>query len=154
MPSLPIPVLRPMTEALDVYLLPQRVATWVSASMGLFGIILAAVGVYGVSAYAVSRRGREIAIRMALGASARSVAALVVRQGVRAPIVGIVAGLAVGAALATVVARLGVIPGVRPADPVVLLAAPLALVTVTVAAMAGPIRRALRRPTMTVLREE
>jgi predicted permease len=154
MPSLPVPVLRPMAEALEVYLLPQRVATWVAASMGIFGIILAAVGVYGVSAYVVSRRAREIAIRMALGATARGVAALVMRQGVRAPIIGIAVGIAAGAGLATVVARLGIIPGVRPGDPVVMMTAPVVLVVVAVLAMAGPVRRALQRPAMSVLRED
>jgi len=154
MPTLPVGTLRPITDALDVQLLPQRIATWVAATMGLFGLILAAVGVYGVTAVAVSRRGREIAIRMALGATAGDVARLVLRQGARAPVIGIGAGLAAGAALAFAIGRLGVIPGVQPADPLVLLAAPVLLGLVALAAMFDPVRRAVTRPAMSALRED
>jgi len=83
MPTLPIPPLRPITEALDVYLLPQRVAAWVGATMGVFGLILAAVGVYGVTAFAISRRRREIAIRLALGGTARDVTRIAMADPVR-----------------------------------------------------------------------
>jgi putative ABC transport system permease protein len=154
MPTLPIAPFRPITDALAVYLLPQRVAAWVSATMGLFGLILAAIGVYGVTAYAVSRRGREIAIRLALGATSRDIARLVIRHGVRAPLIGISAGVTAGIVLAVIVGRLGVIPGIRVTDPVVLALAPLTLVAVTMAAMSDPIRRALGRPAMRALRED
>ena len=153
-PTLPVAAPRPITEALEVFLLPQRIATWVAAAMGLFGLLLAAVGVYGVTAYAVSRRGREIAIRIALGAAPGNVAQLVLLQGARAPLVGTVIGLAVGAALTVVVGRLGIVPGVRVADPVVVLTAPLVLGSVALASMWAPVRRAIRRPAMSALREE
>lgn len=154
MPTLPVPPLRPITEALEVFLLPQRMAAWVAATMGLFGLILAAVGVYGVTAFAVTRRAREIAIRVALGATGRDVGLLVVRQGARAPLIGMAAGLAVAIGLSVVLAGVGVVPGVRPADPASVLSALGLLSLIAVAAMADPVRRVIGRPTMAALREE
>lgn len=154
MPALPVSEPRPITEALAVQMLPQRVATWVAATMGLFGLVLAAVGIYGVTAFVVSRRAREIAIRMALGATPRAAAGLVFRRGARAPMAGIALGLLAGGGLAFAIARLGVVPGARAADPLVLLAAPLALAGLALLAMADPVRRAVGRPTMAALRED
>lgn len=154
MPTLPVGELTPITRALAVQLLPQRVAAWVAGSMSLFGLILAAIGIYGVTAYVISRRSREIAIRRALGAGTRQVAGLVLRQGLRAPLIGIGVGLAAGTALAVAVGRVGVIPGVELGDPVVLAIAPVVLTIVALASMSNPIRRALGRPMMSALRED
>jgi len=154
MPTLPVSEPRPITEALAVQMLPQRVATWVAATMGVFGLLLAAVGIYGVTAFVVSRCTRELAIRMALGATPGAAAELVFRRGARAPVAGIAVGLVAGAGLAFAIARLAVVPGVRAADPLVLLVAPLALAIIALAAMADPVRRAVGRPTMAALRED
>ncbi|HSA54383.1 MAG TPA: ADOP family duplicated permease [Gemmatimonadaceae bacterium] len=154
LPTLPIPPLRPITEALELFLLPQRLAAWVAASMGLFGLILAGVGVYGVTAFAVSRRAREIAIRIALGATPRDVTLLVLRRGVRAPLIGIAVGLTAGVGLSVALAATGVVPGVQPADPLAAAGTLGLLVLIALAAMSDPVRRVVRRPAMRVLREE
>ena len=154
MPTLPVPALRPITEALAVYLLPQRMAAWVAATMGLFGLILAGVGVYGVTAFAVSRRAREIAIRIALGATPRDVAWLVLHRGVRAPLIGIALGLTAGVGLSVALAAAGVVPGVQPADPLAMAGTLGLLALIALAAMSDPVRRVVRRPAMRLLREE
>jgi ABC-type antimicrobial peptide transport system permease subunit len=154
MPTLPIPPLRPITEALEVLLLPQRVAAWVAATMGLFGLILAGVGVYGVTAFAVSRRAREIAIRMALGATTRDVTVLVLRRSARAPLIGIAVGLPVAVGLSAVLAAVGVVAGVERVDAIAVLGTTGLLAAIAFAAMSDPVRRVVRRPAMRVLREE
>ena len=111
--------MRPLSQVLEVYLLPQRLAAWVAAAMGIFGIVLAGVGVYGVAAFAASRRAKEVAIRMALGATDRDVTRLLVRERFAiAPAAGLLVGLIVGVACRFVAAQL--IPGVRAADPIAL----------------------------------
>ena len=97
--SVPVTDPRPLADALNLYLLPQRLAAWVAAIMGVFGLLLAGVGIYGVAAFAASRRTREVAIRMALGATDRDVTRLLVRGGARAPLAGLLVGLTVGATL-------------------------------------------------------
>ncbi len=115
-------------------------------------LLLAAVGLYGVVAYAVSRRTREIGIRMALGARQDDVVGMVVRQGLVPAGVGIVLGLAgswFGAR-----ALQAVLYGVEPQDPVVLVGATAVLVLVSGAASLLPARRAARIPPAMALREE
>lgn len=141
-PALPIATVRPLAEALDIYLLPQRVATWVAGLTGLFALLLAGVGIYGVTALAVTRRSREIAIRIALGATSANVARLVVRQGSRAPLIGLVLGVAVAAAFSVGVSK--VVVGAVPGDPLALIGAPLGVMLVVAAAMAFPVTRVVR----------
>jgi len=149
-PSLPLAQPRPMTEALEIFLLPQRVAALVAALMGGFCLVLATIGIYGVTTFAVSRRGREMAIRMALGASAGQVTRLVMRQGSRAPAIGLVVGLGVALAVAGPVS--GVVAGVDPGDPVPLSIVPILVTLVTVGAMYQPVRRLVRGSPMRRLR--
>jgi putative ABC transport system permease protein len=150
--SIPIPDPRPLVDALDLYLLPQRLAALVAATMGVFGLLLAGVGIYGVAAFAASRRGREVAIRMALGATDRDVTRLLVRGGARAPLVGLVIGLAIGAALSMGAAT--VIPGVRVADPAALGLVAAVITLLSAIALAMPVRGMLRSAPMRRLREE
>ena len=114
--------------------------------------MLAAVGVYGVVAYVVSRRRREVGVRMALGAAAHDVQRLILRQTLRP----IVIGLFIGVAAAAGTARLlqAVLFGVSPYDPVAFVAAPLLMLTIAAAAAFVPIRRAMRVNPMSVLRAE
>lgn len=151
-PSLPLPALRPLNDALGVYLLPQRLAATVAAAMGVFGLLLAMVGIYGVTAFVVSRRAREFAIRVALGATLRDVARLVVWQGGRAPLVGMVIGLAAAFAFSLFVGK--VVIGVQAGDPVVFVAVPAMLAAVSMVAMLAPLRLLARTSPMTKLREE
>jgi predicted permease len=150
--SLPLTPVRPLSQLLDVFLLPQRVAAWVAAAMGMFGIVLAGVGVYGVAAFAASRRAREVAIRMALGATDREITRLLVRDGAVAPGVGLLAGLAVGSVLSLVAGR--VVPGVRAADPLALIMVGAAVGILAFAALAMPARLLLRGRPMGRLRDE
>jgi ABC-type antimicrobial peptide transport system permease subunit len=137
---------------LELYLLPQRLASWVAAAMGVFGVILAGVGIYGVAAFVASRRAKEVAIRMALGATERDVTAMLVRTGARAPASGVLVGLAVGVVLSIVASK--VVPGVRAVDPVALVVVALAVGTLVLAALAFPTRALLRADPMRRLRDE
>ena len=150
--SLPLSAFRPMTAVLDVYLLPQRLAAWVAAVMGMFGLVLAGVGIYGVAAFAASRRAREIGIRMALGATDRDVRRLLVRDGARPPAVGLGFGLVIGTALSLVAAN--VVPGVRAADPVAILTVAIVITVLSTVALVVPARALLRGSPMRKLREE
>jgi hypothetical protein len=151
-PTLPLSSIRPIDEALGVFLLPQRLAAWVAGLMGGFGMLLAVIGVYGVSAFLVSRRAREMAVRVALGATPSGVVGLMLRQGGRGPL----AGLAVGAVLsgAVTIAAGRFMSGARAADPVVLLGVPLVLALVAGTAIVLPAVRQLRRPIVSMLRDE
>ena len=120
--------------------------------MGAFGLLLAGVGIYGVAAFAASRRAREVGIRMALGATERDVSRLLVRSGVRAPLLGLVAGLAAGVLLS--IGASNVIPGVRIADPIALVSVAMAVGLLTVVALTVPARALLRGGPMGRLRDE
>ena len=108
--------------------------------MGLLGLTLALVGLYGLIAYSVSRRTQEIGIRMALGAQRTNVVRMVLRQGFMLSMVGIVIGFAVSLAVRGIIAQ-GFI-GLGSLNPAVLAIVPLALLVVTMAACYLPARRA------------
>jgi ABC-type lipoprotein release transport system permease subunit len=141
-----------MSEMLGIYFLPQRLAAAVAAAMGLFGVLLGTVGIYGVTAFIVSRRARELAIRAALGASPSRVARLVIWQGGRAPLLGMIVGLAIAFAVSLFIGK--VVIGVRPGDPVVFIAIPAALAAVALGAMLTPLRALVRSSPMARLRED
>jgi predicted permease len=104
-----------MDAQVDMALLPARLAAQTASVVGLVATVLAAIGLYGVIAYAVARRTREIGIRMALGAAPAGVIAMVMRQGLSVAI----AGIALGAALAYAAARAvaSALYGVSAIDP-------------------------------------
>jgi ABC-type antimicrobial peptide transport system permease subunit len=151
-PALVVTSVRPLDDAMDVFLLPQRLAAWVSAAMGTFGLLLAIVGIYGVTTFVIARRAREVAIRMALGATAGSVIRLLMRQSALAPMIG----AAVGTVLAMVaaIAASKIVAGTRATDPVLVLGMPVLVATVVGTAMVAPIRRLVRASPMTNLRED
>jgi ABC-type antimicrobial peptide transport system permease subunit len=118
-----------------VVMLTEMVAT-----MGLLGLTLALVGLYGLIAYSVSRRTQEIGIRMAIGASQAEVVRMVLRQGLAL----VLGGVLVGGALSFVVARLltaGLV-GLGAPNPITYVVVPVALVLITMAACYIPARRA------------
>ncbi|HLU38256.1 MAG TPA: ABC transporter permease [Planctomycetota bacterium] len=151
-PDLPITGLKALEEHFGLALLPQRAGASLLGSFGVLGLLLAAVGLYGVVAYGVGQRTREIGIRMALGARTDDVTRLVVRQGAALG----ATGLAIGVALAAGAARLitGLLYGVRPLDPVTFAAVALVLGGTVLAASWLPARRAARVDPMAALRGE
>jgi ABC-type antimicrobial peptide transport system permease subunit len=141
-----------LASRVDLSLLPVRFGASLLGALSLIAVVLAAVGLYGLIAYWVSRRTREIGLRVAMGARPREIVGMVVRQGVVLTGVGLIAG----GALALVVARMlrGILVGVEPGDPITFLLAALALLTVALAANVVPARRAARVDPMVALRLE
>jgi predicted permease len=129
-----------------------RAAATIFATLGGLALLLATIGVYGLKAYAVSRRTREIGIRIALGATTRDVARLVLGESARTTAVG----LAIGVLLAAGVGKLasGLLYDVSPFDPMVLTIAAAVLTTAAFGACYGPARRATRVAPLEALRTE
>jgi predicted permease len=151
-PSMPVADLRTMTNALGMALFPARLG---GAALGLFGIlgmILASVGIYSVMAYTVSRRSREIGIRVALGAARTQVVGLVLKKGMTLVLIGVALGMlaAVGASYLTA----GILYGVEAVEPVTFVGVPALLAVVALAATWVPARRAASVDPMTALRSD
>lgn len=141
-----------MTQQLDIPLFPARMAASALGAFGVLALILAATGIYGVMAYAVSRRTREIGIRMAIGASQAQVLGLIGRRALF--LIG--AGTLLGLGLALVVARLlgQILYGVEPTDPVTYATVFGMILAITVVACGVPAMRAIRINPVTALRQE
>jgi predicted permease len=151
-PNLPISTSETLRESAELGLLPQRIVASVSGSLGLISAVLAGVGIYGISAFAVSRRTREFGIRMALGATRGEILRMVLRQGVVLAIAGAAIGLALGAGAAQILA--GFLFGVPPFDPLVLIATATLFIGIGAAACYGPARRATNVDPLVALRRE
>jgi len=119
---------------------------------GFAALLLAAVGIYGMMAYSVAQRGREIAVRLALGAESRRIRNMVVMQGLRPVVVGMVCGVAAAFALTRLLSSL--LFRVQPRDPLVFLVAPTVLVGVALVAVWLPAIRATRIDPIHALRCE
>jgi len=148
----PAALIRTVEGYLDDSLSEVRVFMMLLAVFGISAAVLAATGIYGVMAYAVAQRTREIGIRVALGASNRDVLGLVVRQTVLMITVGILAGLAGAFALTRFLRNY--LWQVSPTDPVTFGAVAIGLVLVAMIACLIPTRRALRVDPTTALRYE
>jgi len=143
---------RPLTEVLADAAAPLRWAGWVFAAISLFGLVLAGAGVYGVIAFSVSRRTREIGIRIALGADPATVVRMVLRDAVRLAASGLLAGLAGALCLARLLQYL--FHGLDPLDPLVYLPVMLVLGATAVIAGLAPARAAAALHPAVALREE
>lgn len=121
--------------------MPMRMAAFVAGAQGIIGLLLAIMGVYGVVAYAVSQRTREIGIRMALGAERADVFRLVVRGGLKLIIIGLAAGLLFAGGLSMVLS--GLLVGLSAFDPLVFASVAIGLVVVSLLACYLPARRAM-----------
>lgn len=142
----------PLEANLDLWRNLGRLVGVLSTALGALALVLASVGVYGVVAYAAGRRVREIGIRIALGAGARSVLTLVLRRTMRPVFVGAVIGVVAAAGVSRVLSS--VLFGVSPVDPVALLGAALVVASVALVAGVVPARRATRVDPMRTLRYE
>jgi predicted permease len=151
-PSLSVYAVGSLTDQLGLVLFPARIAAIVLGAFGLLAIVLAATGVYGIMAYAVSRRTREIGIRMALGAKPSQVLGVVLSH--TALLVAI--GTAAGIGLALLAGRLfsQILYGISPVDPVTYSLAIGAMALVAFAACWFPARRAIGVDPVTSLRTE
>ena len=140
-PELPVYEARPLDDLVRESIAERRFYALLLASFATLALVLAAVGIYGVIAYGVQQRRRELGIRIALGASRERVVGMVLRQGVALTIVGAALGLA-GASMLTRVLR-GQLFGVSTTDPMTFVAVPAILVVVAMIACVVPARRAL-----------
>ena len=141
-----------MAEALEPQLRPWQLGARLFTGFGMLALIVAAVGVYSVIAYAVSQRTNEVGIRIALGAATRDIITMVLSEGLRIVAVGVLLGVAGALALGKVVSAL--LYGVGPRDSVVLIGASLTLSLMAILASAIPAIRAARVDPMIALRSE
>jgi len=146
---------RSMTEQIAQFMSALEGASWTYALIGAFGLILAAVGLAGVTAYSVTQRRHEIGIRVALGAQKRDVLGLVMKEGALLVIAGTCIGLAF--AWAGVRAMSGLffsVASVQGADPLLLIGAPALLATLAMLACYLPARKSMRIDPAVALRQE
>jgi macrolide transport system ATP-binding/permease protein len=150
--NLPLTNARTMTELLGNSLFPARMGAILLGAFGLLALLLASVGLYGVMSYSVSRRTREIGIRMALGARGGDVLRLVLGESMMLVAVGMLLGLV--AAFAATRLLSGFLYGVSPTDPAAFVGIVLLLALVALAASLVPARRAARVDPMVAFRYE
>jgi putative ABC transport system permease protein len=143
---------RPLADQVDASLTQERLVATLSGIFGALALLIAALGLYGVTSYAVQRRASEIGIRMALGAQRGDVMGLVLRQSLTLTAIGIVIGLAAAAAVTRYVR--GMLFGLTPLDPATFAGVALVFAIVAAAAAAIPARRATRIDPLAALRAE
>jgi predicted permease len=151
-PELPLARVLTMEERIDRSLRGRRAAMVVCLIFAGLALVLSAIGIYGVLAYAVTQRTREFGIRVALGASARDVLGMVAGQGMKLAVIGLAVGVAGAFALTRLMTAL--LYGVKPTDPAIFLLMAAALMSVAVVASLIPSLRAVRIRPAVALRYE
>ena len=151
-PNLPVYDITTLEAQVDGSLSQQRLMASLTAWFGGLATVLAAVGIYGILAFAVTRRTREIGIRMALGAEATDVLSLILRQTAAMVVTGLLLGVAAAAALSRLIAS--VLYGVKPLDPLVIGSACAVLALMALMASYLPARRAALTDPLAALRHE
>jgi ABC-type antimicrobial peptide transport system permease subunit len=150
--QLPIQFVTTMSDAFGQSLFVQRFGAGLLGAFGGLALLLSVIGVYGVMAYSVSRRTRELGIRIALGAPRAMLIRSVLRHAARLAVVGTVVGVVASLLLARLIG--GLLYGVGAADPVTFIAVPAALVAAALAASYLPARRAAAVDPLVALRNE
>jgi putative ABC transport system permease protein len=150
--SLPVSDVRSMDDVVSRSISRQRFNMLLMTVFGASALLLAAIGIYGLMAYSVEQRTQEIGIRLALGADSADVRRMVITQGMRLAVGGVIVGLAVAFGLVRLIASL--LYGVTPRDPVVFAGAPLVLTIVALVGVWLPAGRAVRVDPVTALRAE
>ncbi len=150
-PGLPVFHVSSMNDILDRSLASRRFSAGLVGGFAGVALVLASIGIYGLLAFMVGQRSREIGLRMALGARPADILKLIVIKGVVLAGVGIIAGVILSASTASMMASL--LYGVRPHDPAVFVVVPLLLFAVAVLASYVPAWRATKVDSMTALRE-
>jgi predicted permease len=149
---------RSMRQQIEQFMSPLRLATWNYGFIGVFGLILASVGLAGVTAYSVTQRGHEIGIRMALGARSKDVLGLVMKDGIVLVTVGTIIGMAGAWAgsqfLSAMNSLVGTVTSTSATNPLVLVGAPLLLAAVALSACFVPARNSVRIDPAGALRQE
>ena len=150
--NLPVYDVKTMNDHMRLSLFPLRAGAWVAGSFALLALTLAGLGIYGVMAYSVSQRTREIGIRMALGATSSDVLSLVIKQGMRLASIGLGVGLAGSLAVTRLMSS--VLYGVSATDAATFALVSSLLAVVVLSACYIPARRAARVDPMIALRYE
>jgi len=151
-PNLPLFEVKTLTEHMRLALFPSKIAAMVLGVFGLVALLLSAIGIYGITSYAVSQRTHEIGIRMALGAQLGDVLRLVLNHGLKLTLIGAAIGL-IGAYLATR-AITSVLYGVSATDPLTFISVSVLLIGVALFACYVPARRATKVDPLIALRNE
>jgi len=150
--NMPLYDVRTMEDHMGIALLPARLGGEVLGGFGLLGLLLAGIGVYGVMAYSVARRTKEIGIRVAMGADRSSVIRMVLGEGLTLAGIGTVVGL-IAAAVASQALK-GMLYNVNALDPIAFMGVPLVLVSVAAIAVYLPARRAASVEPMKALKTD
>jgi predicted permease len=150
--------MRSAPAQIEEFMAPLRMSSWTYGFIGIFGLVLSSVGLAGMTAYSVAQRGREIGIRMALGAQSGNVLSLVMKEGMLLVTVGTAIGLA-GAwtgsrLLAAMNSSVGKVTSTSTSDATVLLGAPLLLAFLALLACYVPARKSMRIDPVVALRQE
>jgi putative ABC transport system permease protein len=142
-----------MFSSIGLAFLPSQVGAVLLGSVGILGLLLATIGLYGVMVYSVSRRTREIGVRVAVGATARDISRMVLRDSARLTLAGSCTGLLL-AAFVTRPLAMFLVPGLTPTDPLNFAVVLLVMILTGLAASWGPVRRALAVDPNVALRDE
>ena len=151
--TLPVYDARTLNEHMQVAVFAQKMAANLLGAMGVLALLLAAIGLYGVMAYAVSQRTQELGIRLALGASPGSLLSMIVGQGMRLTTIGLTIGLVVAfGAFGSIGAVRTLLPGISPLDPLTFVVVPIVLASIALLASWIPGRRAGKVDPLVALR--
>jgi ABC-type antimicrobial peptide transport system permease subunit len=151
-PNVPILTAQTLEEAAVLSLLPQRLAAGISTALGSVGLLLAALGIYGVTALVVVTRTPEIGVRIAVGAARKDVIWMVLRQGMMLVATGVPIGLVLAGASVQVLTR--VLVGIPPIDPIGFALTAVLFVVVGLLACYVPARHASRLQPVVALKCE